>query len=80
MTLPALPVLKELVLLEAMPVNFVADVPSINSIPATRTETFPALPDPDVKLATSPFVASDRSPAVTFMLPAFLAPGRNVKA
>src|SRR5205807_7401662 len=61
-----------------MPVNFVADVPSINSIPATRTETFPALPDPDVKLAISPLVTSDRSPAVTVMLPAFLAPGRNV--
>jgi hypothetical protein len=79
-TLPALPVLEELVLLEAMPVNFVAEVPSMNTVPATRTETFPALPDPDVKLATSPLVAIDKSPAVTVILPALFAPGRNVWA
>src|SRR5260221_10039500 len=36
-TLPALPVLAERALLEAMPVNWVDDVPSIESVPATRT-------------------------------------------
>jgi hypothetical protein len=79
-TLPALPVLRELVLLEAIPVNFVAEVPSMNRTPPTRTETFPAFPDPDVKLAISPLLTIDKSPVVTDMLPALFAPGRNVWA
>ena len=55
-TLPALPVLIERALLEAMPVNWVAEVPSIDNVPATWTETFPESPEPNVPLAISPLV------------------------
>jgi len=78
--LPALPALAERALLEAMPVNGVADVPSIESVPATWTATFPALPDPNVPLAISPFVMIVKSPALTVMFPAFFPPVRFVVA
>jgi hypothetical protein len=79
-TLPALPLLIELALLEEMPVNWVAEVPSIDNVPATPTETFLEFPDPNVPPEISPLVTIDKSPAVTVMLSAFFAPGRKVVA
>ena len=70
-TLPPLPVLSLLVSAE-MPVRKCgsAEVESIARVPATKTDTSPPLPVPNVLLEISPLPAIEISPAITVTEPA----------
>src|SRR5215472_12286720 len=79
---PASPVLPGLVC-ELIPVSRLGspDAPSIDSWPATVTETFPPLPGPNVPLEISPLLTMDKLPALTRTVPAIpVLPGLACEA